>query len=115
MLISQTIRPIIASMALNIEPVSSTALNLTVIRENPNAADVYVVDFADDPDQWICQIYQRVGQQFCIFGGLEPATKYTFDVHGRAFANGFDIASEKKYYSGSTLTTCKFIYSVLLE
>ncbi len=102
-------------MALQIAAVSSTALNVTVIREKPNAANVYVVDFADHPDLWICEIYQNVGEQFCVFRDLEPATKYTFELHARAYADGFDIASEKKYYSGYTLANCKFIYLLLFE
>ncbi len=106
---------IIASMALTIEPVSSTALNLSVIRESPNAANLYIIDFADRPDQWICEIYNGWGQQFCIFGNLEPATKYTFEVQARAYASGFDITSEKKYYSGYTLANCEFIYSFLFK
>ncbi len=102
-------------MTLDIVPVSSTALNLTVIRQKPNAANMYIIDFANNPDQWVCEIYQNVGDQFCVFGDLEPATEYTFEVHARAFADGFDIASEKKYYSGYTLANCKFIYLFLFE
>ncbi len=102
-------------MALQIAPVSSTALNVSVIREKPNAANVYAIDFADHPDLWICEIYQNVGNQFCVFDDLEPATEYTFEVHARAFASGFDIASEKKYFSGYTLSNCEFICLFLFE
>ncbi len=114
-LIAQTICPIIASMSLKIAPVSSTALNLTVIRENPNAANFYVINRQGHSGAWQCRIHKTLGQQFCLFSDLQPATKYNFEVQARTYANGFDIESEKKYFSGHTLANCMFIYSFLCE
>ncbi len=102
-------------MSLNIAPVSSTALNLTVIRANPNAADLYVINVQDRPDPWQCRIHKTLGKQFCLFSGLQPATGYNFEVQARAYGMGFDITSEKKYFSGYTPANGMFSYSLMCE
>ncbi len=114
-LIAQTICPIIAAMSLKIAPVNSTALKITVIRENPNAANFYIINHQGHSGPWQCKIHKTLGNQFCLFSGLEPATKYNFEVHARTYANGFDITSEKKYFSGQTLGNCMFSYSFMCE
>ncbi len=114
-LIAQTICPIIAAMSLKIAPVNSTALKITVIRENLNAANFYIINHQGHSGPWQCKIHKTLGNQFCLFSGLQPATKYTFEVHARTYASGFDIESEKKYFSGYTLANGMFSYTLMCE
>ncbi len=54
-----------------------------------------------------CMSYRLHKPKSCIYTDLEPGTEYTFIVHARAYAWGFDIISETKEYYGSTPPSCK--------
>ncbi len=98
---------------MSIEPLSSTELKVTGIPQPDSRADMYQMTLKSQEIDEGCMSYRLQEPRSCFYRGLEPGTEYTFIVHARAYAAGFDIVSETKEFSGSTPPNCEHIHSFL--
>ncbi len=99
-----------APLGLNIVPISSTMLNLTIIPPANSAASYFTVSFNPWDYDTSCTIYASRPRLSCIFRNLKPASKYNFMFFSGAIAEGLDIISDFKYKSGSTPPKSKSIF-----
>ncbi len=93
---------IIAPVGLNIEPLSSTELKVTGIPQRDSRANMYQMTLKGQEIESGCMSYRAHEPRSCVYRDLQPGTEYTFIVRSRAYADGFDIVSEIREFSGST-------------
>ncbi len=99
----------IAPLGLNIEAISSTMLNLTVIPPANSEASYFTISFNPYDYYTSCDLRGSGPFYSCIFRDLKPATRYNFMFFSGALADGLDIQSDYKYKSGSTPPESKSI------
>ncbi len=103
----------IAPLGLKIEPLSSTELKLTPIQQPNTRADLYQMTFQGKEIEAGCRPLAHQEPRSCFYRDLQPGTEYTFIIHARAYAAGFDIVSDTLEFSGTTPPDCEHMHSFL--
>ncbi len=90
---------IIGPVDLKLIASSPTMLNLTVIPPKNFGGHWFRLNFKDGEYATQCFVYYSHPSLACVYLGLEPATRYTFEYCVGAVPGGLDISSEYKYKS----------------